>query len=203
MASITEKKVLVEGTQGVGLSLYHSEAYPKTTSRDTSAAGCISECGISPRLVTDIVMVLRTFPIRVAGEQAGPMIEEIDWETIQRESGYPHPVAEYTTVTQKLRRVGRFEGDSVRRAMMLNRPTQIAINFLDYLDFENRGAADWDSLSRSARSFVEMLEVRFNCSVSYLGTGPSLLNTVMRHNRCSNRVVLQGLHETEGAPQIR
>src|SRR5260370_4731966 len=60
-----EKKVLIEGTQGFGLSLYHSDHYPKTTSRDTTAAGFLSEVGISPRLVTEIIVVFRTFPIRV------------------------------------------------------------------------------------------------------------------------------------------
>ena len=42
------KKVLVEGTQGSGLSLYHSNSYPKATSRDTTAAGFLSEVGLSP-----------------------------------------------------------------------------------------------------------------------------------------------------------
>src|SRR5712692_3784116 len=60
-----EKEVLIEGTQGFGLSLYHSGHYPKTTSRDTTAAGFLSEVGVSPRLVTEIVVVFRTFPIRV------------------------------------------------------------------------------------------------------------------------------------------
>lgn len=36
-----DKKVLIEGTQGFGLSLYHSDHYPKTTSRDTTAAGSL------------------------------------------------------------------------------------------------------------------------------------------------------------------
>ena len=67
------KKVLVEGTQGSGLSVYHSTFYPKATSRDTNAAGFISEVGLSPRLVSEIVLVFRTFPIRVAGVQAGPL----------------------------------------------------------------------------------------------------------------------------------
>ena len=67
------KKVLVEGTQGFGLSLYHSDSYPKATSRDTTAAGFLSEVGLSPLLVSEIVLVFRTFPIRVAGEQAGPL----------------------------------------------------------------------------------------------------------------------------------
>ena len=83
------KKVLVEGTQGFGLSLYHAQHYPKSTSRDTSAAGFLSEVGLSPLQVTGIVAVFRTFPIRVAGDQAGPLENEIDWEILQRESGYP------------------------------------------------------------------------------------------------------------------
>jgi adenylosuccinate synthase len=80
------RNVLIEGTQGFGLSLYHSDHYPKTTSRDTSAAGFLSEVGVSPRLVTDIVVVFRTFPIRVAGAQAGPLGDEITWEQIRAES---------------------------------------------------------------------------------------------------------------------
>src|SRR5258708_756597 len=89
-----EKRVLIEGTQGFGLSLYHSDHYPKTTSRDTTAAGFLSEVGVSPLRVTDIVVVFRTFPIRVAGQQAGPLNEEITWEQLQKESGYPFSIAE-------------------------------------------------------------------------------------------------------------
>ena len=102
------KKVLVEGTQGSGLSLYHTAWYPKATSRDTNAAGFVSEVGLSPRLVSEIVVVFRTFPIRVAGAQAGPLRDEITWEQLQVESRSPTPLHEYTSVTRKLRRLGRF-----------------------------------------------------------------------------------------------
>lgn len=165
------KKVLVEGTQGFGLSLYHSEAYPKTTSRDTSAAGCISECGISPRLVKEIVLVLRTFPIRVAGQQAGPMFEEISWEEIENKSGSPRAIAEYTTVTGKLRRVGKFDYELAKRAIAVNRPTAVALNFLDYLDFSNSTSTRWMDLTDNARDFVRSVEA-LGVPVEYLGTGP-------------------------------
>ncbi len=171
------KNVLIEGTQGLGLSLYHSESYPKTTSRDTSAAGCLSECGISPRLVTDIVLVLRTFPIRVAGQQAGPMFEEIDWDTVQRESRYPHKVAEYTTVTGRLRRVGRFDFELARRAAGVNRPTEIALNFLDYVSFENRTAKCLDELTDKASDMIAKVEDRLDLKVGYVGIGPRLIDT--------------------------
>jgi hypothetical protein len=133
------KKVLVEGTQGFGLSLYHSDSYPKATSRDTTAAAFLSEVGLSPLLVTEIVLVLRTFPIRVAGEQAGPMKDEITWEILQIESSYPHPIHEMTTVSNRLRRVGRFDWELAEKAVTMNRPTQLAINGLDYIDARNRG----------------------------------------------------------------
>jgi adenylosuccinate synthase len=172
------KKVLVEGTQGFGLSLYHSEVYPKTTSRDTSAAACISECGISPRLVTNIVLVLRTFPIRVAGQQAGPMFEEVDWETVQRESGYPTPLAEFTTVTKKLRRVARFDFALGQRAVEVNRPTLLALNFLDYIDHRNREAADPISLTQPTKVFMSKIEERLGVPIGYIGIGPALAQTL-------------------------
>lgn len=173
------KKVLVEGTQGFGLSLHHSQNYPKTTSRDTSAAGCISECGISPRIVTEIVLVLRTFPIRVAGQQAGPMFEETSWEEVQKRSGYPHPIAEYTTVTGKLRRIGRFDFDLARAAIAMNRPTAIALNFLDYIDFSDSNAAGWSELSTRSQQFVSRLET-LGVPVHYLGTGPETSRLIVR-----------------------
>ena len=171
------KKVLVEGTQGFGLSLYHSEVYPKTTSRDTSAAGCISECGISPRQVSEIVLVLRTFPIRVAGEQAGPMFKEIDWETLQRESGSPLPVAEYTTVTGMLRRVGRFDMELVRKAILTNRPTRLALNFLDYVSIADGSALGPEDLTKKSKDFIAHLHQAFRVPVAYAGVGPSAAKT--------------------------
>ena len=169
----TGKKVLIEGTQGFGLSLYHSRAYPKSTSRDTSAAGFLSEVGLSPIQVTEIVAVFRTFPIRVAGSQAGPLDEETDWETIQRESGYPTPLAEYTTVTQKLRRVGRFDWSLAQHAVDRNKPTRIAIMGLDYLDYQDFGKRSFGDLGQASLAFLNRFENTLG-SVAYVGTGPAL-----------------------------
>jgi len=174
------KKVLIEGTQGSGLSLYHSPHYPKTTSRDTNAAGFVSEVGLSPRLISEIVLVFRTFPIRVSGTQAGPLHEELTWDKLQAESGSPFPLHEYTSVTHALRRLGRFDWAPARRAAVLNRPTRIAANFLDYLDFRNRDATEWPALTQSARAFVSRLEDVCVAPAIYLGTGPRLSETIQR-----------------------
>ena len=168
------KGVLVEGTQGFGLSLYHSESYPKATSRDTTAAAFLSEVGLSPRSVTQIVVVFRTFPIRVAGEQAGPMKDEITWDILQKESGYPYPIEEMTTVTKKTRRVARFDYDLAVAAAQVNRPTMVAVNGLDYLDFSIRRVKDCASLSRRPVEFLAKLSEVLNVPITYCGTGPGL-----------------------------
>ena len=41
------EKILLEGTQGTGLSIFHGD-YPSVTSRDTTVSGCLSEAGIGP-----------------------------------------------------------------------------------------------------------------------------------------------------------
>jgi len=192
-----KKKILIEGTQGFGLSLYHSDAYPKTTSRDTSAAGCISECGISPLAVTHVVLVLRTFPIRVAGQQAGPMFEEIDWETVRRESGYPYPVAEYTTVTGKLRRVGRFDFELAKRAVEINRPTQIALNFLDYIAFQDHMARCLGDCSRTTLETVRQVEEQLGIAVRYAGVGPRVDATFDTGEQHCRITADRGSHEFE------
>jgi adenylosuccinate synthase len=182
-----DRKVLVEGTQGFGLSLYHSKHYPKTTSRDTTAAGFLSEVGVSPLQVSEVVVVFRTFPIRVAGTQAGPLECEVTWEQIRQESGYPYPIEERTSVTNKVRRVGRFDWELAKRAIAINRPTKIAINGLDYLDALNRGVRRWDDLTAAAVAFVARLEDELQASSHYLGTGPSLTE-IIEHERseCAN-----------------
>src|SRR5581483_1380520 len=63
-------RVLVEGTQGTGLSLFHG-SYPYVTSRDTTVSGCLSEAGISPSRVRKTIMVCRTYPIRVQNPSNG------------------------------------------------------------------------------------------------------------------------------------
>ncbi|MGH9569562.1 MAG: adenylosuccinate synthetase, partial [Candidatus Angelobacter sp.] len=108
--------VIIEGTQGFGLSLLHGPDYPYVTSRDTTAAGFAMEAGLSPRLIDDVVMVIRTFPIRVGGT-SGPFTNEITWEEIQRVSGAPTARPEYTSVTKRLRRVARFDMTLVKLAV--------------------------------------------------------------------------------------
>jgi len=171
-AHLDGRKIVIEGTQGFGLSVYHSPYYPYATSRDTTASGFISEVGISPLAVSDIIMVIRTFPIRVGGN-SGPLPKEIDWETVQRESGYPYKIQEFTTVTKRLRRVARFDINLVKKAAEVNMPTKIALMGVDYLDYRNKGVKHYEGLTEKTKRFISWLEKEVGVGISFIGTGPS------------------------------
>ena len=94
-----KERVIIEGTQGFGLSVLHSPYYPKATSRDTTAAGFVSEAGLSPLDVDDIVLVIRAFPIRVPGN-SGPSPGRDRLADLGREAGWERfPLTERTSVT--------------------------------------------------------------------------------------------------------
>lgn len=169
--------VFVEGTQGAGLSLHHGP-YPYVTGRDTTAAGFLAEAGLAPMLVTDVVLVLRTYPIRVGGN-SGPL-RDVTWDDVARRAGYPTALAEYTTVTGRLRRVGEFDWSLARRAVQLNRPTALALHGLDYLDHGDLAVTDWTRLSRRSRAFAAKLERELRVPVRWLFTGPSVEDLVDR-----------------------
>jgi adenylosuccinate synthase len=140
------------------------------TSRDTTAAGFAMEVGLSPRRVDKIVMVIRTFPIRVGGT-SGPFRDEITWDDVRTLSGAPETYPEYTSVTKRLRRVAKFNLDQVKVACEYNKPTSIAVMGLDRLDYANTNVNDADILSCDAKRFIMELELATETPVDYAGTG--------------------------------
>jgi adenylosuccinate synthase len=163
--------VVVEGTQGAGLSLHHGP-YPYVTSRDTTAATFLSEAGLPPGAVDDVIVVFRTYPIRVAGH-SGPLAGETTWEDVAQRAGYPTALAEYTSVTGRLRRVGEFDWGLATRAVTLNGPTSLAIHGTDYLSYADLGVRRFEELSKTTRSFIEDVEMRLGVPVRYAFTGPA------------------------------
>jgi adenylosuccinate synthase len=168
-------KVLVEGTQGTGLSLYHGP-YPHVTSRDTTVAGCLSEAGISPSRVRKVVMVCRTYPIRVQnppGGTSGPMSREIKWSDVARRSGISLAKlrrTEKTSTTNRDRRVGEFDWALLRKAAALNGPTDVALTFADYLHAKNENARRFEQLDPDDIQFVEQVEGVAAAPVSLIST---------------------------------
>ena len=167
---------LIEGTQGSALSLLHS-FWPYCTSVDTNAAGIISEVGLAPSRVTDVLMVCRTFPIRVAGN-SGPMQGEVSWEELSERVGHDL-IPERTTVTHKVRRIAEWDDDLFRTSFTLNEPTEIALTFCDYVDPALGGCADLDAVMASEAMGKFLRDHGLVNAVRYFGTGPSSMVEVM------------------------
>lgn len=169
------KRVFLEGTQGTGLSLHHGR-YPFVTSRETTVSGCLAEVGISPTRVRRVVMVCRTYPIRVgnpAESTSGPMTNEIDLGEIARRSGIPIEElerTERTSTTNRERRIGEFDWALLREAASLNGPTDIALSFVDYLSLENRRARRFEQLTPETIRFIEEIERVAAAPVSLIAT---------------------------------
>lgn len=120
--------VLAEVSQGFSLSLNAGGFYPYCTSRDCTVGQAMSDAGVHPKFFRDCAMVVRTYPIRVAGN-SGPCYpdqHEVSWETLGQ-------VPELTTVTQKVRRIFTWSKEQFMDAVNANRPGVIMVNFMNYL----------------------------------------------------------------------
>ncbi len=170
-------RILLEGTQGTALSLYHGH-YPHVTSRDTTTNGTLAEAGIGPRRLRRVILVTRTFPIRVKnpdidGGTSGYMSQEIEYEELAKRSGVPLEeiqTTETSSVSKRARRIAEFDWDLLRRSVELNGATDIALTFADYIDVENQKAQRYDQLSGETIRFVEEVERVSGIPVSLITT---------------------------------
>ena len=180
-AMAADKRILLEGTQGTSLSLHHGQ-YPHVTTRDTTVSGCLADAGIAPSAVRKIIMVCRTYPIRVGGP-SGEMDYEISLEEIAERSGVSIEELkklETTTTTKRKRRIAEFDWAQLKDSVQLNGPTDIALTFVDYFDVANRKAYRFEQLTEDTISFVEEVERVSGRPVSLLSTDFDWRNVIDR-----------------------
>jgi len=162
-----EKHILIEGTQGFGLSPINSEYHPYCTSRDTTAAGFLMEAGLSPLDVKNIILVIRAHPIRVGGN-SGPLENETDWDALSISSGANVDLTEYSSATKRIRRVAEFDAEVVKRAIQVNHPNIIVMNHVDYVDY---ACHDSQKIPDSAAAFINNISESIGQRIDYIGTG--------------------------------
>lgn len=180
--------VMVEGAQGYDLDINHGISYPHCTSRQTTPAQVLADSGIAPQRVRRSIAVVRSYPIRVGnivegGEQvgySGPFgAREVTFEEIEKRSGYPTPLAEFTTVTKRLRRIFEMDFERVAQMVQVTGATHLALTFADYLDYKiaGMGGSAYDDVNPAdypdVLDFVRKLNVRNNPTlVDWIKTGP-------------------------------
>lgn len=172
--------VVIEGTQGYGLGL-HTKYYPTVTSGDCRAIDFLAQCGISPwaSYIEELAVwvVARTYPIRVAGA-SGPLKDELSWQGL----GLPE---ERTTVTQNVRRVGDWDPELVKAAVLANGggdgggPVHLALTMVDYKIPEIKGTSNWDDLGMEEKEqlgkLINSVQTDVRTRVDLVGTGPTSL----------------------------
>ncbi|PUA32794.1 MAG: adenylosuccinate synthetase [Zestosphaera tikiterensis] len=163
--------VLVEGTQGTFLSLYHG-TYPYVTSRDTTSSAVLSEVGLGPKKVDEVVVVFKSFVTRV-GE--GPLDGELPEEEVIKRG-----LIERGTVTGRARRVAPFNLELAKKAIVLNSATQVAITKLDWLFPNAYGVKEWGKLPAEARRWVDEIEGALGVPITLIGTGEEVEHVIDR-----------------------
>ena len=165
------QNVLVEGTQGTFLSLWHG-TYPFVTSKDVTASGICADVGLGPKKVDEVIVVFKSYVTRVG---TGPLAKELTLEEAENKGW-----SEFGTVTGRQRRAADFDFDLARRAIMLNSATQISITKLDVIFPECAGKTSFDELSKDAQLFIKNIENKLNTPVTIIGTGPAINEIIDR-----------------------
>jgi adenylosuccinate synthase len=165
------EKVLVEGTQGTFLSLWHG-TYPFVTSKDVTASGICSDIGLGPKNVNEVMIVFKAYVTRVG---TGPLKNELSQEQTAAKGWQ-----EVGTVTGRPRRAAEFDFDLARRAVMLNSATQIAITKLDVIFPECAHMDSFVDLSSPAKHFIKSIEDNLKVQVTLIGTGPDVNDIIDR-----------------------
>jgi adenylosuccinate synthase len=130
-------EIVMEVPQGFDLSINSGLSYPHCTSREITVAQALSDAQVHPKFLGEVIVVLRTFPIRVGhivenGKvvgDSGPFYEdskEVSWEHIG-------VLPEFTTNTKRKRRVATFSRKQYKKMLSAFRPDKIFLNFANYL----------------------------------------------------------------------
>ena len=163
------ENVLIEGTQGTHLSLWHG-TYPFVTTKDVTASGICADVGVGPKRIDDVIIVFKSYLTRVG---TGPMDGELSPKETS-EKGWE----EFGTVTGRLRRAAEFDFDLASRAIMLSSANQISITKLDVRFPNCAGAQSIDELNAEAKSFIKNIEEKLGVPVTLIGTGAGVNDVI-------------------------
>lgn len=121
------RTILFEGAQGALLDV-DLGTYPFATSSNTTAGGALTGLGIGPRVIDEVVGVIKAYTTRVG---SGPFPTELVDDTGERlrEKG-----DEYGTTTGRPRRCGWLDLVALRHVVRINGVHAIAVTKLDVLD---------------------------------------------------------------------
>lgn len=195
------KTGVLETAQGFELSMDHGvmyeengivhRAYPYTTSRNVDPLTFAGMTGVAPKMLGNILLNLRTFPIRVGdgsnntidgysgvdlkGSSSGPIWpdqHEMSWPEITIQSGSDTEIREMTSLTKRLRRVFSFSTMQLRHITKVVQPDFITLNFVNYVDASSYGVCGKMTRKKLNVVFPKIAKLvsRIECEQYWAGT---------------------------------
>jgi adenylosuccinate synthase len=183
---------LHEVSQGWALSVNQGTHYPHCTFRDCTPQQAYADFSITPNLVGDVYLNVRSFPIRVGsnfrdGKQvgySGDVLEdqkELTWEEVARGAEFPESELallaerERTTVTKKIRRVFTPSWQLLKDSADSCGATKLILNFPQYIHWSAHkvrgGHEAIKTLHPSVRAYIDQMQEVTNLPVCMVGTG--------------------------------
>lgn len=184
---------LHEVSQGFALSIESGTHYPHCTSRECTPQQAYAYFGITPNLVGDVYLNVRSFPIRVGNnkDSNGDLVgysgdcmqdqRELTWEEIANRAEFPpDEIAalaerERTTVTKKIRRVFTPSWNLLEFSAKFCGATKLILNFPQYIHWSAHkvrgGHEAFRTLHRNVRDYVTKMEDVTGLPVVMIGTG--------------------------------
>ena len=192
------KPILFEGAQGTLLDIDHG-TYPYVTSSSTTAGGVSTGLGVGPKYIDKIIGISKAYCTRV-GE--GPFFTELFDDNAKMLADKGH---EFGATTGRPRRCGWIDLLALKKAVFTNSVTNICLTKLDVMDefktikacvdYQNGepvyksfegwnsdtvGTTQFSDLPEKAQEYVNFIENFVGCSISYISTGPSRDQTILR-----------------------
>lgn len=189
--------ILIEGSQGVDLDINHAE-FPYCTSRQTHPTQLVADAGLSPQSVTNVIINLRTNPIRISNVSAADGEErytgnywdakEITWDDVAISAGWSDPkefkekygFAMLTSVTKKVRRVFEFPKErayyvhAMCGGLMNDGKLLYSLNFINFVDktVEGKTTAKEVLTEKVEEWLYNNLYCMPNMNLKWIRTGP-------------------------------
>lgn len=180
-----------EVSQGFALSVNHGTHYPTCTFRDCTSQQAWADFCLTPDLIGDVYLNVRSFPIRVGnnyrdGVQVGYSGDFVDdqvettWEQIAKDAEMPPEEAsalaerERTTVTKKIRRVATQSWKLLADSAEATGATKLILNFPQYIHWSaykvRGGLKEFNQMHPKVRAYVDKMQEVTNLPVVCIGT---------------------------------
>jgi adenylosuccinate synthase len=192
----SKKSIIMEGAQGSMLDI-NSTDYPFVTSSHTlSGAACLGT-GITPMDITSVLGIAKAYATRVGSGNFPTELEDNDFDSIGykiRKEG-----KEFGTTTGRIRRCGWLDLVLLKKAVLANGVTELALMKIDvlndfdeikicvdydkdknpiYVSFDGWEKINFPNIHDNVYKYIKFIEDYLEVPIAYLSVGPEREMTI-------------------------